>query len=99
LDELVVEAQHHWAMVRVGLGNDLNAAGAPSSSAAPLLAEVDFTGAPHSEFLFSAGLDVLRHVVAWLVETVDVLGDPGVTIGSLAGDGCNTTAPLERRVP
>ena len=75
-------------MVRLGVH--------PGAEARALVAEVDFTGAPPSELLFSAGLDVLRHVVAWLVETADVLADPSVVIGSLALD-CHNNKPNERK--
>ena len=83
LDELAAEAQRHWAMARVGVPER------PSPPA--LLAEVDFTGAPHSELLFSAGLEVLRHVVAWLAETASAIGDPGIVIHSLAPCSNNNT--------
>ena len=91
LEDLVSQAQRHWTMVRLGLttDNDPNA----------LVAEVDFTGAPHSELLFSAGLDVLRHVVAWLVETADVLADASVAIACLAPGGDNNTSRAERNTP
>jgi len=79
LAELAAEAQQHWAMVRVGVTDNTNPAA--------LLAEVDFTGAPHCELLFSAGLNVLRHVVAWLAETASVLSDPSIEIASLAAGG------------
>ena len=91
LEELVGEAQRYWAMVRIGVPAD--------TSPAALIAEVDFTEAPHSELLFSAGLYVLRHVVAWLVETADVLADPCVAIACLAPGGANTTNPNERNAP
>jgi hypothetical protein len=75
LDELAAEAQSRWAMVRLGV---------PPPPAPPaFVAEVDLTGAPHSEELFSASLDVLRHVAAWLVETAEVLADPSVEIACL----------------
>ena len=91
LEELVGEAQRHWAMVRIGASAD--------TCSTTLVAEVDFTGAPHSEFLFSAGLDVLRHVVAWLVETADVLADASVAIACLAPGGDNNTSSAERKTP
>ena len=86
LEELVLEAQSRWAMVRFGT--------APGDSVTTLRAEVDFSGAPHSEPLFSTGLDVLRHVFAWLVETAEVLADPAVGIQGLDG-GWNTTKPTK----
>jgi hypothetical protein len=77
LEELAGEAQHRWAMVRMGVPSDL--------STPALVAEVDLTGAPHSEPLFSAGLASLKHGVAWIVETADALADPTVEIACLAG--------------
>ena len=88
LIELAEEGQHHWAMARVGV----LVKALPSS----MLAEVDFTGAPHSELLFSAGLDVLRHVVAWLAETADAVGNPKIVITSLASGIDNITHNTER---
>jgi hypothetical protein len=82
LMELVAEAQRRWAMVRLAVVGD--------SNDTALIAEVDFTGGPHSELLFSTGLDVLRHVVAWLVETAEVLADPNVAIVCLASGGDNS---------
>jgi hypothetical protein len=87
-EELVGEAQRLWAMARIGVPAD--------TSPAALVAEVDFTGAPHSESLFSAGLDVLRHVVASLVETADVLADPSVAIACLAPGANNTNTKKEK---
>jgi hypothetical protein len=78
-------------MVRVGVPKDA----VPSA----LVAEVDFSGAPCSELLFSAGLDVLRHVVAWLAETADALGDPTIVITSLAPGSDNNTHNIQRRTP
>jgi hypothetical protein len=89
LDELIREGQHHWSMVRMGVPADL----APAT----MVAEVDFTGAPPSEPLFSAGLDALKHGVAWLVETADVLADPKVAIRCLS-DGTQTNLN-ERNLP
>jgi hypothetical protein len=89
LEGLVHEAQRHWAMVRLGVPAD--------ASPASLMAEVDITGAPHSELLFSAGLDALRHLVAWLVETADVLADPTVAIVCLAPGGDNNPSSVERK--
>jgi hypothetical protein len=85
LEDLFAEVQAHWAMVRFGAP--------PANPAAGLIAEVDFSGAPHSELLFSAGLDALIHGVARLVEIAGVLSDPSVAIASLApGSTNNTTA-------
>lgn len=91
LAELVAEAQRRWAMIRLVAPTD--------SKTAALIAEVDLSGAPHSELLFSAGLDVLRHVVAWLVETADVLADPEVVIACLAAGAVNNSSNLERKTP
>jgi hypothetical protein len=88
LADLVAQAQRLWAMVRIGVPADI-----PPAS---LVAEVDFTGAPQSEFLFSAGLDVLRHVVSSLVETADVLADPSVAIACLAPGANKTNAKKEQ---
>jgi hypothetical protein len=87
LRELVFDAQCRWAMVRFGLAAET----APTA----LVAEVDFTGAPHSGLLFLAGLDVLKHVGASLVETADVLADPTVEIECLP-PGCPNPTPKER---
>ena len=84
LEQLVGEAQRHWAMARIGTTFE---AGRTS-----LIAEVDFTGAPPCQLLFSAGLDVLRHVIAWLVETVEVLTDPSLELASLAPRGNKQTS-------
>jgi len=94
LAELLAEAQARWAMVRI------DRTPATTDRPASIVAEVDFTGAPPCELLFLAGLDALRHVVVWLVETADVLGDPAVTITGLgpARGGANQN-PKERRQP
>ncbi len=89
LAELAADAQRRWAMVRVGVPAD--------AGPAALVAEVDFTGAPHSEPLFSAGLDVLRHVVAWLVETAEVLVDSDIEIGCLPLGGEENANSIERK--
>ena len=87
--ELVADAQRHWAMVRIGAPADL--------SPAALVAEVDFTGAPHSELLFSAGLDAIKHAVAWLAEAAEVLTDPAILIQCLASAAFTPTpTPNER---
>lgn len=90
LRELLFDAQSRWAMVRFGIPAD--------TDNRALVAEVDLSGAPVSEPLFSAGLDVLRHVCARLVETADVLADASVVIESLALD-CNHNKPNERKEP
>lgn len=68
------DAQTLWRLVRLGFaggGGDL-----------AVVAEVDFTGAPPSENLFLAGVHGVRHVVAALAETVELLAD--ATIASQA---------------
>jgi hypothetical protein len=61
-----------------------------------LVAEVDFTGAPACQLLFLTGLEVLRHVIAWLVETAEVLTDPSLELASLAPDGTTPKQPTIR---
>jgi hypothetical protein len=90
LRELLFEAQSRWAMLRFEFS-----AGTDQSA---LIGTVDFTGAPHSELLFSAGLDVLRHVVVSLVETAEVLAEASTAIASLSLD-CNQNKPNERKEP
>ncbi|HOX04417.1 MAG TPA: hypothetical protein P5555_19325 [Candidatus Paceibacterota bacterium] len=87
LEELSVEAQHRWGMVRTRM---------PGSPCGALEAEVDLTGAPHSEPLFLAGVDVLRHLFAWLAETAEALGDPSLAIVCLAPGGASPTTLTER---
>lgn len=74
LQELAADAERQWRLVRVCLVTR------PEGSA--LMAGVDLTGAPHSEPLFLACLDGLRHVVDWLAETADLLADVTVTLRS-----------------
>ena len=64
-------------MARVGLTNG-------TTGRLAVFAEVDFTGAPPSRELFSAGLDSVRQVVAWLAETVELLADASVASELLA---------------
>ena len=75
LETLARDAQERWHMIRVGL---IRAADGEA-----LVAGLDLTGAPHSEFLFLAGLDGLRQVVSWLAEIADLLADVTVTCRSL----------------
>jgi len=77
LDAVLTDALKQWRMVRIGLTSDR---GYPA-----LIAEVDFTGAPHSEILFSVGLASVRHVVTWLAESVELLADASVASELLAG--------------
>lgn len=76
LQEIATDAQDQWQMIRLSFitGSDTRA----------LIAETDFSGGPHSERLFLAGLHGLRHVVNWLVETAEVLADVNVTSQALA---------------
>lgn len=74
LKELAADAEQQWRLVRVCLVTR------PEGSA--LMAGIDLTGAPHSEPLFLACLDGLRHVVDWLAETADLLADVTVTLRS-----------------
>ncbi|MHC1768650.1 MAG: hypothetical protein AB9869_30950 [Verrucomicrobiia bacterium] len=76
LEDLFAEAQVHWAMVRFGVPAGKASAG--------VLAEVNLTGAPHSEPLFSAGLSVITQVATRLVEIAGVLSDPSLAIACLA---------------
>jgi len=70
------DAQTLWRLVRLGFAGD----GAELS----VVAEVDFTGAPPSEDLFLAGVHGVRHVVAALAETVELLADARVASETLA---------------
>jgi hypothetical protein len=76
LCELVADAQSRWAMVRFGMLEE--------SGERALVAEVDLTGAPHAEALFSAGLASVRHVIAWLAESADLLADTTVAMPAWA---------------
>lgn len=69
LEELLLDAQDRWRLVRVGLAGDA------------AWAEVDLTGCPGPlmECLFRAGRDALRWVVGWLAESTAFLADPGAT--------------------
>ena len=75
LEMLARDAQERWHMIRVGLVR--------AADGEALVAGLDLTGAPHSEFLFLAGLDGLRQVVSWLAEIADLLADVTVTCRSL----------------
>jgi len=91
LEQLAAETQRSWAMVRLSFTGD------PDPSA--LVAEVNFTGAPHVESLFLAGLDVLRHVTRQVQETADVLSNASVEIACLAGSGATNKTHPERSKP
>jgi len=69
LEELLHEAQNGWRMVRFGF--------ARNTDATPVIAELNFTGAPHHviEHLLLTGLDGLRWAVIALVETAELLAD------------------------
>jgi len=79
------DAQTLWRLVRLGFaGEGENLA---------VLAEAEFTGAPSSENLFLAGVNGVRHVVAALAETVEVLGDATIASQALAlGPSSNQAA-------
>lgn len=76
LELVLSDAQRVCRMVRIGIAEDL---GNPS-----VTAETDFSGAPHSQCLFLAGLDGVRHVVEWLAESVERLADANVASEALA---------------
>jgi hypothetical protein len=75
LDLLAADAQSQLRMVRVGRSE------LPDGPA--LVAAVDLTGAPHSEFLFLTGLEGVTQVVAWLVETADFLANATTVLRAL----------------
>ncbi len=74
LRAILNDAQTLWRLVRLGFASE--------GENLAVACEVDFTGAPASEDLFLAGLHGVRHVVAALVETVELLAD--ATIASEA---------------
>jgi len=75
LRELLIDGQSRWRMVRLGL----------DSPEAPVLAEIDLSGAPHSAVgvLVRTSLDALRGIVAWLVAPVDLLANRAVACEAL----------------
>ena len=76
LHQVLTDSTKVWRMVRVGIADD--------SGNQAVVAEVDFTGAPHSEYLFLAGLDGVRHVVACLAEAVELVADVNIASQALA---------------
>lgn len=72
LDELLIDGQNRWRMVRIGRGR--------ISGRLTMEAEVDLSGAPHTvlEDLFKTSLDALRWVVSWLVWPAGFLADKDV---------------------
>jgi hypothetical protein len=88
LAALAADASQHWRMVRVGLPS--------GEEGIQLAAEVDLTGAPHSEPLFLACLDSLRHVAVWLAEPADLLSDATVALHCLEA-GRVKTRKTERK--
>ena len=76
LRELAADAQSQWRMIRFGFLGE--------SGSEALVAETDFTGAPHSEKLFFTGLDGLKHAVTWLGEAAEILADATVASRALA---------------
>jgi hypothetical protein len=87
LEQWASDAQSHWAMLRLGVPG--------AASPVPLLAEVDLTGAPHSELLFSAALNVLQHASS-LIETANVLSSARVELACLAQRENNCPNQTER---
>ena len=89
LGEVLRDAQNRWRMVRLGI--------AAEGESSLVIAEVDFTGAPPgaSEHLILAGLDGLRWVVTWLVESVGFLCD--VSQASQALELCAVHEPNQNR--
>jgi len=74
LRAVLSDAQTLWRLVRLGFASE--------GENLAVACEVDFTGAPPSENLFLAGVHGVRHVVASLAETVELLAD--ATIASQA---------------
>lgn len=70
---LMEDAMNRWTMVRVGIEADTR----------EMIAEVNLTGAPHSQSLFEAALHGLRHAVIGLIPTAEIVNDPSVTLQSL----------------
>ncbi len=75
LRELTRDAQSLWGMLRLALTE--------STGSRALFAEVDLSGAPPSEVLFAAGLDVLRQAAVRLIETAEALADDSLPLASL----------------
>ncbi len=90
LGRLIADVQRRWAMVRFGF-----CTGSPSGA---LLAEVDFSGAPHSGLLFSAGREALRNVASLAVETAEVLANPAIEIACLALGEQHKATSQERKI-
>ncbi len=69
LRTLLVETQRRWRMVRLGFRG--------GESIGPLMAEVDFSGAPRAslESLLTAGLAALGCAVRWSIEPAEFLVD------------------------
>jgi hypothetical protein len=88
LRAVLSDAQTLWRLVRLGFvseGENLAVA-----------AEVDLTGSPASEHLFLAGVHGVRHVVATLAETVEMLADASVASQTLKLPPSSRT-PTERK--
>jgi hypothetical protein len=75
LQHLAADAQEQHRMVRVGFGQAAMNQG--------LVAVVDLSGAPHSEFLFSTGLGGVITTVARLVDAADLLADASLALRTL----------------
>ncbi len=87
LRAVLSDAQTLWRLVRLGFvseGENLAVA-----------AEVDFSGSPASEHLFLAGVHGVRHVVATLAETVELLADASLASQALKLPPSSRT-PTER---
>lgn len=91
LVELARDAQSLWAMLRLAL--------VETAGNRALVAEVDLTGAPPSELLFAAGLDVLRQATVRLIETAEALADVSLPLASLSVHCSQTPTPTERIPP
>lgn len=76
LEDVLAEVQSAWRFVRVGI--------APLGEGEAVIAEVDFSGAPNSEFLFLSGLEAVRNAVADLIESSELLAAASVASKMLA---------------
>ncbi len=85
LRALLFDAQNRWRMVRILCDE-------PHCS---VEAEIDLTGAPHGAIgsMMRIGTDVLRGLVSWLIDSVDLLADNAVPLA--APDIC----PVRKHLP
>jgi len=74
LRALLLDAQNRWRMVRILCDE-------PHCS---VEAEIDLTGAPHGAIpgMMRIGTDVLRGLVSWLIDSVDLLADNTVPLAA-----------------